>query len=285
MLEIQTFETTRELIDRLYRDGRIERSDAINCTEVDNGCFYLLRGEGKSALCVARGEQIERVDTKGLQYSGLKPKDAEQSCMFYGLSCFELFVAIGRAGTGKTTIALAYALERLMKEDKRVVLCKPTVFVGRKSNAIGTAPGTHREKMEGYIGSYLVAMRRLVGGKFEQQLKLWEREGKVAFMPLELVRGMEFEDSTLIIDEAQNTTLHELMSLVSRVGKGSKVVVLGDTDQVDTGVGRCETGLWRLCESESFLDSPIGVGVRLRSQQRSALAELASEVLLEWEEK
>jgi len=255
MLEIQVLDTTTERVNVLHKKGQIEKEGLVD-PMMDGQGFYILKSEtGASALGFSLDDKISRVDVKGLEYQGLKPRDAEQSCFFYALKNFPLVVGLGEAGTGKTTIALAYALTQLFRQEKKVVLVKPTVFVGRKSNAIAAVPGDHREKLEGYIASYLVVLKRIFGTSFEHQLFQLEEEGKLSFMPLELVRGIEFNDSIVIIDEAQNTTPHELLSLISRVAEDSQCIVLGDPNQVDTDTPRHETGLYTLAWSDAFLDS------------------------------
>ena len=281
MLEIQRIDTTTATINQLYKKGLISKEGLLD--DMDDHCgFYVLKSEeGGSALGVSVDDKIERVDAKGLEWQGFKPKDAEQTCFFYALKRFPLVVGLGEAGTGKTTIALAYAITQLFRNERKVVLVKPTTFVGRKSNAIAAVPGDHRDKLEGYISSYLVVLKRIFGTSFEHQLYQLEEEGKLSFMPLELVRGIEFQDSVVIIDEAQNTSPHELLSLISRVSESSQCIVLGDPNQVDTDTPRDETGLYVLSDSDSFLESNISAGIRLRTQHRGPLATLASEIIKE----
>lgn len=281
MLEIQMLEVSTEHVNKLHKRGEILKEGLIDDMEDAQG-FYLLKSEtGASALGFSEGDKILRVDVKGIEYQGLKPKDAEQTCFFYALKNFPLVVGLGEAGTGKTTIALAYALHQLFRKEKKVVLVKPTTFVGRKSNAIAAVPGDHREKLEGYISSYLVVLKRIFGTSFEHQLFQLEEEDKLTFMPLELVRGIEFRDTVVIVDEAQNTSPHELLSLISRVAEDSQCIVLGDPNQVDTEMARDETGLYTLSDSESFLESIYSAGIRLRSQHRGPLATLASQIISE----
>jgi len=281
MLEIQVIETSTEIVNKLHKKGEILKEGLLTIVDDEQG-FYILRSEtGASALGISLKDSIRRVDVKGIEYQGMKPRDAEQSCFFYALKNFALVVGLGEAGTGKTTLALAYALTQLFRNDMNVVLVKPTTFVGRKSNAIAAVPGDHREKLEGYISSYLVVLKRIFGNSFEHQLFQLEEEDKLSFMPLELVRGIEFKNSVVIIDEAQNTSPHELLSLISRVSEDSQCIVLGDPNQVDTDIPRRETGLYVLSNSDAFIESPFSAGIRLRSQHRGPLATLVSEIIQE----
>lgn len=278
MLDIKELEVDGRLIDKLYKAGSIKAPDHY-LWESD---FCILRSnEGKSALINNLGDRWELIRTKDVKCLGIEPKDAGQKCMMWALDNYDLVIAVGGAGTGKTTIALAWALHQVFRHGKKLVLCKPTHFVGGRSNAIAATPGTHREKLEGYIESYLGAMRKILGDTFEHHLYQLEEEGKIVFQPLELMRGLNFDNSVVILDECQNTTPHELMTALSRVGQESSCIVMGDLAQVDTGLKRKETGLNVLVESDSFNDSDIGVGLKLTGQYRGPLATLAADVLEE----
>lgn len=291
LLEIETLETDASTINQLYRSKRLKIKDLSDHERVDwehrDEQFYVLKSStGQSALALYWGtDEIELVDPKGLTFKGLEPRDAAQSCMFYSLKTRQLTVALGEAGTGKTTIALAYALDSLFKKGMNIVLCKPTVFVGVKSNAIAPVPGDHREKLAGYIESYMTAFRRLLGDTFEHHLYELEEQGRIIFQPLELVRGMQFTNSVVIIDEAQNTSPHELMSVLSRIDESCRTIILGDSCQVDTLTPFGETGLGVLAESGEFADCDFAAGITLTHNYRGPMALLAAGVLREYAER
>jgi predicted ribonuclease YlaK len=289
MLKIVTIESDPSTINKVYKQRRLMLTDMTEpeqavWDDVYEG-FYILRSEatGQSALVLFWGsrELIELVDTKGLAFRGLEPRDAAQSCLFHSIKTRQLTVGLGEAGTGKTTIALAYAINAIYKQNMNVVLCKPTVFVGMKSNAIAPVPGDHREKMAGYIESYMTAFRRLFGDTFEHHISELEEQGRIIFQPLELVRGMQFENSVVIIDEAQNTSPHELMSVLSRINETCKTIILGDACQIDTRLPFAETGLGVLVESRAFAECGFAAGIMLTTNYRGPMALLAAEVLRE----
>jgi predicted ribonuclease YlaK len=292
MLEIEVIESEASTINRVYKQRRLSISEmGEHEASVWGGLyegFYILKtATGQSALVLFWGDDdaIELVDTKGLTFRGLEPRDAAQSCMFHSLKTRQLTIALGEAGTGKTTIALAYALDALFKRDMNIVLCKPTVFVGVKSNAIAPVPGDHREKMAGYIESYMTAFRRLLGDTFEHHLYELEEQGRIIFQPLELVRGMQFENSVVVIDEAQNTSPHELMSVLSRIDESCRTIILGDACQVDTRESFENTGLGVLVESRAFAECDFASGIRLTQNYRGPMALLAADVLREFTDK
>lgn len=285
MFDLPEIVVSVEDINRFYVKGTMTCGDA----ERSPNYFFILKtaNGAQSALAYYNDElqKLELLKTKDLAFQGFKPKDAAQSCMFWSLKHMDLVVAMGPAGTGKTTVALAYALQEVFRNGKDLILCKPTVFVGQKSNAIAAIPGDHREKLEGYMDSYMIAMKKIIGETFEHHLYQLEQEGRIQFKPFELLRGQHFENAIVVIDEAQNTTPHELMTAISRVGSGCSLVILGDPKQVDTGLKREETGLRALVDSDAFGECPFAVGIELTAQYRGPMAELAAQVLDEIYEK
>lgn len=285
MLDIQAITVPVALINKLHKQGRLLRRDVF-IDGSDLGNFYLLIAEGNpksSALGVAQGEYIERVTDKDKEYQGIKPRDKAQVCLIHALESCALTIGLGAAGTGKTTLAIAYALHKLFREDKQVILTKPSSFVG-KSNAVAAIPGDIREKLSPYIQSFISPMRKILGEYAEQHIYELEENGKLTFQALELVRGLNFDNAVIILDEAQNCTPHELLSFISRVGEGSTCIVLGDPAQIDTGSTWEETGLYALISSDIFYKEDIAIGIHLKEQYRSRLANLAAEALTEWRE-
>jgi PhoH-like ATPase len=186
-------------------------------------------------------------------------------------------VVIGQAGTGKTTMALACALDRWFQENKRIVLSKPTAMVGQ-GKAFGPVPGDMEEKYAPYLASYEIAIKRLLGGNSTQQLELMKRKKQIEYVPVELVRGSEFENCTFILDEAQNLTWHELKTLISRMGSGTKLILCGDLHQIDIPLYPEETGLYKLIHSGPFLASPVSSQIELLTQYRSPITQLVADV-------
>ncbi len=281
MFDLTEIVTSPENINTLYKRGRIN----LDVLEDDDNYFFILKTPSGQQSAIAfyddQDSSLVLVKTKDLGYQGFKPRDAAQSCFFWALKHRELVVALGAAGTGKTTVALAYALNEVFKNGRNLILCKPTCFVGIKSNAIAATPGDHREKLQGYMDSYMIAMRKIVGETFEHHLYQLEEEGRILFKPFELLRGQHFENCVVVIDEAQNTTLHELMTAMSRVSGDSTLIIMGDPEQVDTGIESSGTGLSKLINSVAFAQSDLAVGIQLTAQYRGPLAILASEVIRE----
>lgn len=147
------------------------------------------------------------------------------------LSSKEMVVTYGSAGTGKTYIPLAYAAY-LYKEKliSNIVLTRPVVGVGK---SLGFFPGTIREKMLPWIQPMLnVLQESLSKGEVECMLK----NEKIQIVPFEVIRGHTFQDAFVLLDEAQNTSVHEMKAFVTRTGNNSKVVINGDYTQSDVSL-------------------------------------------------
>lgn len=153
----------------------------------------------------------------------------------------DLVVVTGPAGTGKTWIAVRWALWALASGSvRRVVAIRPNVAVDDRD--IGYLPGDANEKIAPWMQPILRHMADACGR--DVPAKLIET-GRLEIVPLAFVRGWTFSDSAVIVDEAQSTTPNSMLALLTRVGEGSRVIVCGDTDQTDSGTG----GLAALIES------------------------------------
>jgi len=278
MLNIVYVSCSSDLIDELYKNKRISR-DYIELQD-DGGAYFLLRNDNQSALAVAVHDELHLVSLPAnFNLQGARPKDKAQTCFFHSMLNFELTICLGLAGSGKTFLALCYALHSLFKHNKKVVLLKPTVFIGQKSQAIGAVPGDKREKLEPYISSYMNHLHEILGKSSDHFLFQWEEERKFEIEAIELCRGRHFANSIVIVDECQNLTLHEILSLVSRVADDSQLILLGDPRQIDTGQRWHETGIAQFIKSDAFYNSEFAQGIRLEKTYRGVLAELVDEVM------
>jgi len=278
MLELNELEVTPSLINELYKS----RSAPL-LTQSEEG-YYILKAGQQSALAVV-DEGVFKPVLYEKDYRGVSPKDAPQKCFYDALQRYPLAVCLGLAGSGKTFMSLAYAVHQAFRHDFKIVLIKPTYLVGGKSNAIAAVKGDVREKLAPYIASYEAHLNTLLGEYASHHLYQWEEDGKLEFTAVELCRGRHFEKSIVIVDEAQNLSQHELLSLISRVADSSRLLILGDPQQIDTGAKWKNTGLGKLLNSNAFYDSPFAGGIKLTNTYRGCLAELASEVLYELQDE
>jgi predicted ribonuclease YlaK len=281
MFEVETIEVPKSTINKLCKEGVIT-SEKIGQIPVYSK-YVNLKCNSQSAVGYLRPDnQLELINTKDLGFQNIRPKDLEQNCFMWGLKNKPVNFCLGAAGTGKTTIALSYALHSLFRDEKKVVLCKPTVFVGSKSNAIAAVPGDERDKLRPYVDSYMPGLEKILGRDCPNFLYQWEESGQLQFRSVELMRGQHFENSIIILDEAQNLSLHELCSVISRVGQDSTIIVLGDPAQIDTGGKWHDTGLYMFADSDAVSHSNLVSLVKLAKQYRGPIAQLCSRVLEEY---
>ena len=278
MYEVTEIIATKKQIDTLYKSKEIYWEGVSN-----TGYVNLVNPETRqSALGIStNGNTIKYIETKDLNFQGWTPRDREQSCYFWSLAKKEATFCIGSAGTGKTSIAIAYGINNIFRKDKPLILCKPTIFVGQRSNAIAPVPGDERDKLAPYMDSYLPGFKKILGRDALNFIYEWEEKELLEFKSIELIRGQHFENCTLVVDEAQNLSFHELISILSRVGTGGQAVILGDPDQIDTDSKWEETGLGKFIQSQASTKSELTSTIKLKKQYRGPLAQLCQEVLEE----
>ncbi|TCS42606.1 PhoH family protein [Reinekea marinisedimentorum] len=208
---------------------------------------------------------------------GLSPRDLFQAMAMYLLFDPEIdLVALnGAAGSGKTILALACALEQTMetKDYKRILATRSTRGLDED---IGFLPGTEAEKMQPWLGAFTDNLEALHSEDFDPGSSEDYVGSKVPlqFKSLNFVRGRSFQQTFLIVDEAQNLTPHQVKTIVTRAGEGTKVVCLGNLAQIDTPyLGATSSGLTYL--SERFKGFSHGGSITLQSVARSRLAAFA----------
>lgn len=268
--KIGELQVTDEEIDQLYEES-------ISHTQPTNNQYFILNSGTRTTLARYSENKLHKV-SKNLRFSGLEPRDAAQKAFVDSLTRPDILLTtcLGQAGTGKTSLALAWALEQ-MGNGKRLILTKPATWVG-SAKGFGTVPGSVEEKYGPFLASYKIVLRDLLGDKADTYIEMMIAKKQIEYVPIEYARGCTFKHCTLILDEAQNTTWHEFSSLVSRVGEGSKTIVLGDLSQIDIKLRQEETGLYRFCHSRNQSRSTLTSVVQLTKQYRSPLTQLICEV-------
>lgn len=286
-LDIKEFTLSEDLIDAIYAQNRIELPET-DCSDQEirhaiNGyALFQDRFDPKHAA-LARyvgNRQWVPLKKKNLKLESILPKDSRQAAFMDSLIQDEILlsIAIGSAGTGKTTIAMAYALSQFLNHKKPIFLTKPTTMVG-EGRAFGPVPGDIDQKYAPYLASYDIVLKKIGGGANAKQFfEAMKEKGQLQFFPIELARGCTFENCTLILDEAQNMSWHELNTMISRMGENSKMVILGDLNQIDTGMNVRKTGLYNLLLAPPFQDSAIASSIELMTQYRSPITQLVTEV-------
>jgi phosphate starvation-inducible PhoH-like protein len=163
----------------------------------------------------------------------IRPRGPHQRAYMDSIRQFDLCFGIGPAGTGKTYLAVACAVEALQSERvRRLVLVRPAVEAGER---LGFLPGDLSQKVDPYLRPIYDALYEMMG--FDRVARAIERN-VIEVAPLAFMRGRSLNDSFIILDEAQNTTLEQMKMFLTRIGFGSRAVVTGDVTQTDLPAGR-----------------------------------------------
>jgi PhoH-like ATPase len=186
---------------------------------------------------------------------------------------------IGRAGSGKTLMAIAAGLQQTigMRQEhnhySRLIVSRPVQPLGKD---IGFLPGTMQEKMLPWLMPIQDNLKFLMGDR--TSLEMYMEKGKIEIEALTYIRGRSIANAFVVIDEAQNLTKHEIKTIITRIGDGTKIILTGDIEQIDNiYVNETSNGLAHAIES--FKEYPIAGHVTFKKGERSELATLASKVL------
>jgi len=190
----------------------------------------------------------------------------------------KIITLVGRAGSGKTLCAIAAGLQQTigLRENhySRLIVSRPVEPMGKD---IGFLPGTMEEKMLPWLMPIQDNLKFLMGND-KNALQMYMDKGKIEVEALTYIRGRSIADSFIIIDEAQNLTMHEVKTIITRIGEGTKIVLTGDIEQIDNAyVNETSNGLAHAVEK--FKEFPIAGHVTFTKGERSDVATLASKVL------
>ncbi len=214
-------ELVRVLLQQLY--GLVARGHNLHGHDIQCAIQVLSR-EPNTDIAVFFKENIFTVSPK----KTLSARNLNQSEYLRSMRECDLTFGIGPAGTGKTYLAVAMAVSRLLKKEvRRIVLTRPAVEAGEK---LGFLPGDLAEKINPYLRPLYDALYDMLdAAKVQEMLE----EGTIEIAPLAFMRGRTLNKAFVILDEAQNTTREQMKMLLTRMGSGSQVVVTGDVTQVD----------------------------------------------------
>ncbi|WP_276495937.1 PhoH family protein [Pontibacter litorisediminis] len=268
-------------VSELYESGFCDAEKVLPATPKDNH-FFVLKSFKNSVLAYynTKENRLERVD-KQTAY-GVKPRNAEQAFALHALMSphIKLISVQGVAGTGKTLLALASALEQ-RRDYKQIYLARPVVPLSNKD--IGYLPGDIKSKLNPYMEPLWDNLKYIQNqypetSKEYQRLKEMVELEKLMITPLAYIRGRSLSNIIFIVDEAQNLTPHEVKTIISRAGENTKIIFTGDIYQIDTPyLDSQSNGLSYLIDRAR--NHPLYAHITLQKGERSELANLANELL------
>jgi PhoH-like ATPase len=210
-------------------------------------------------------------------FNALSPRNKEQAFAIDLLldNTISLVSLIGKAGTGKTLTAIAAGLELVLEKGEydKLIVSRPVTPMGKD---IGFLPGTLEEKMLPWLAPVQDNLETLLSGK--ENFKMFQERGIIEIEALTYIRGRSINNAYIIIDEAQNLTMHEIKTIITRVGNNTKIVLTGDIEQIDNDYTD-ETSNGLAYAVEKFKEYEISGHVTLVRGERSKIATLASKIL------
>jgi PhoH-like ATPase len=275
-------EVDTDTINLLYEKGYCQPQELLGKRAPEKNHYYIFRSGKKSALAYYNplNSMIEHVEKRSVY--GIKPRNAEQAFAIHAALKPEIkLVSIqGVAGTGKTLLALAAALEQ-KREYKQIYLARPIVPLSNKD--IGYLPGDIKSKVNPYMEP-LWDNLKFIQNQYSETDKEYSKitemvnQEKLVITPLAYIRGRSLSNICFIVDEAQNLTPHEVKTIITRAGENTKIIFTGDIYQIDTPyLDSQSNGLSTLIDR--LKDHELYAHVTLEKGERSELANLANTLL------
>lgn len=272
----------QDIIERLYNEHHVPLEDVKEFLEIKPNQYYILKGTNSSVLAYYNPfeKQLEQVSKQ--RCYGIQPRNAEQTFAMHAIlnPNIKLVAIHGVAGTGKTLIALAAALEQ-RRNFKQIYLARPIVPLSNKD--IGYLPGDIKSKIDPYMQplwdnlKFIQYQYNESEPEYKHITQMLESE-KLMITPLAYIRGRSLSDVIFIVDEAQNLTPHEVKTIITRAGENSKFIFTGDIKQIDTPyLDELSNGLSYMVDRIQGED--IFSHIQLVKGERSELANLANERL------
>lgn len=271
-----------QIIDRFYSKEEIFlEEDEVEI--LPNQFVMLVSNSNEKKTALAKFENYQTPLKKIIEYKdvwGVRPRNKEQDFAMNLLMdpSIEVISLVGKAGSGKTLCAIAAGLEQTIEGDseapyRRLIISRPVQPLGRD---IGFLPGTMEEKMAPWISPIRDNLEFLMGDK--RTLDMYVEQGIIEVEALTYIRGRSISKAYIIVDEAQNLTSHEIKTILTRVGEGTKLILTGDIEQIDNiYVDEVSNGLSYAIEK--FKKYELSGHMTLLKGERSRVATLAAKIL------
>ncbi|MBG6236023.1 PhoH-like ATPase [Pedobacter sp. CAN_A7] len=267
--------------NELKETGKLQ-AEAIDLPYTQGNHFYLLKSGRKAGLAFygVKSNMLSLIKTSSA--FKISPKNEEQALAMHALlnPDIKLVTIQGKAGTGKTLLAIASALEQ-RKDYRQIYVTRPIIPLSNKD--IGFLPGDAKSKIDPYMAPIWDSLRYIKeqynhDPKVQARIDEFVSTEKIVITPLAFIRGRTLTKIFFIIDEAQNLTPHEIKTIISRAGEDTKIIFTGDIYQIDAPYLDAESnGLSYLIESAK--GHPLYAHITLDKGERSALANLANDLL------
>ena len=303
-IEVEDYETDNVSFDELYKGfteisiseddykkyvktGKLKLEEPLQKDFFANQ-FFKLKFEDKEALGIYNQDKnrIDKLSYSDIELWGIRAKNSEQSFAVELLMNpnIQVVTLVGKAGTGKTLLALASALEQTVERAsyKKILVARPIIPMGKD---IGYLPGGEKEKLRPWVQPIYDNFEFLASNKGNEDRKSGEKAifglesmGLLKIEALTYIRGRSIPKGLIIIDEAENLTPHEVKTIVTRAGMDTKIIFTGDPQQIDNPyLDANSNGLTYL--AEKFKNEKIAGHITLEKGERSPLAELAAKLL------
>ena len=272
-----------ELIDRLYKgDGTIPVDELEFASDIEPQECFILKSVRSSVLAryIPQTGMIKRIEKE--RSFGIEPRNAEQAFAMNVLldDDVKLVALTGKSGTGKTLLAFAAALQR-NDSYKQILLARPIVALSNKD--LGFLPGDEKQKIAPYMQPLFDNLNVIkhnfsYQGKEIRQIDEMQKNNQLVIEALAYIRGRSLSDTFFIVDEAQNLTPHEIKTIITRAGEGTKIVFTGDIQQIDSPyLDMFSNGLVYMIDR--MRGQALFAHINLVKGERSSLSELASDLL------
>lgn len=275
-IEVEVIETKKDIPEAYFFENlpneqiqEILNSDFTTIKPTRPNQYGIINPEQGSILAFNKEGKVRKIRERALHISNsacVNARNKEQIFLMDSLlnTDIPLIMVSGPAGTGKTLMTVACGLHSVLRGDyKKLLILTPPVHVGNKDK-LGFFPGNKDDKLRNYFGGARDALEYLLGDR-------WDRDYAdfIDFESTTLTRGRSYRNAFIMLDEGQNTTPEEMLTLVTRVGEGSKLVVAGDPEQSDISHSLCNTGLGAVITA--MYDSKEAVYLEMYKPLRSNL--------------
>lgn len=282
----------KSLIDEVYKTGELDIDQidkrynlysnqnqyVVLKDETTNEAGDVLIAGSASVLTRVQGDILCKLDVSGdTAVSGIRAKNKEQLMALDALLDDDINVVslTGIAGTGKTLLTIAAALHKVETDVyNKIILTRPMTQVGKHD--LGILPGEINDKFGPYLKNYMCNFEHLVKGRktIDDMIQFYNME----FVPLQLIRGASWPNAFIIADEVQTLDHHEMLTLGTRVGENSKLVIMGDLNQRDERIAKDKTGLHHWINNPMSKASKLTASINLIKSERSEICKLFSDV-------